>query len=93
MIEASDGGEGINRYRQSPADLIITDLLMPEKDGLEMIRELRQECPRSKFIAISGCSARICQNVLKCSKRFGARQTIMKPFDRTTLMVAVNNHC
>ena len=53
VAEAPGGREGIARYRQEPADVVITDILMPEKDGLEVIRELKREFPDVKTIAMS----------------------------------------
>lgn len=54
VIEASDGIEGIRRFREKPADLIITDLIMPNKDGIGMIIELKKEFPDVKIVAMSG---------------------------------------
>ena len=51
---AGNGDEGISRYREEVADLVITDLRMPDKDGLETIAELRKDNPDLKLIAISG---------------------------------------
>src|SRR5919108_2919694 len=53
-VEARDGQEGLEHYRAAPTDLIITDILMPGKEGLETIMELRREVPGVKIIAISG---------------------------------------
>ena len=55
---ASNGVEGIKEYRSHPADLIILDILMPEKEGLETILDLRREFPQVKIIAMSGGSER-----------------------------------
>jgi len=52
--EAPDGLEGIRQYREDPADLIITDLIMPNKDGIGMIIDLKKEFPKVKIIAMSG---------------------------------------
>ena len=51
---AEDGKKGIQRFRQDPADLVIADIFMPDKDGLEVICELRQDFPQVCFIAMSG---------------------------------------
>ena len=55
---ATNGVEGIKEYRSHPADLIILDILMPEKEGLETILDLRREFPQVKIIAMSGGSER-----------------------------------
>ena len=56
IIDAPDGQTGIELYRQNPTDLIITDLIMPQKDGMETIIELKRDFPNVKIIAISGGS-------------------------------------
>ena len=54
VVLAADGREGMERYRRSPADLVITDLYMPNQDGMETIRELRSCFPAVAIIAMSG---------------------------------------
>jgi len=54
IVKASNGKEGIKLYRENPVDLIITDIIMPEKEGIETIFELRKDFPDLKIIAISG---------------------------------------
>jgi YesN/AraC family two-component response regulator len=53
-VEARDSREGIVRYRSAPTDLVITDIVIPEQEGLQTIRELRHEFPEVKIIAVSG---------------------------------------
>src|SRR5437762_3486227 len=79
--EAANGTEGIMSYRESPADIVIADILMPEKEGLECILELKQLNPAVCIIAISGGSARSQLDVLAIARHFGARRTFSKPFD------------
>lgn len=54
MEDAPDGLEGVQTYKEDPTDLVITDLFMPEKDGVETIRELQRDYPDVKVIAITG---------------------------------------
>ena len=54
VVLAADGREGMERYRRSPADLVITDLYMPNQDGMDTIRELRLCFPRVAIIAMTG---------------------------------------
>src|SRR2546426_7918126 len=54
VIIARDGVTGIAHYRKNPTDLIITDIMMPVKDGMEVINELKRDFPQAKIIAISG---------------------------------------
>ena len=51
---AADGEEGVHLFRTAPADLVITDLFMPNLEGLDVIKELRRDFPEAKIIAISG---------------------------------------
>ncbi len=90
VLDAPDGNKGLKLYRQSPTDLIITDIIMPEKEGLETIRELKREFPDVKIIAISGgghnLDAKGCLNVVK---HFGVDYIFSKPFDRKELLEAI----
>jgi CheY-like chemotaxis protein len=54
VIEAGDGEEGIQLYRKNPTDLVVTDIIMPRKEGIETIKELRRNYPDIKIIAMSG---------------------------------------
>ena len=77
---ATNGVEGIKEYRSHPTDLIILDILMPEKEGLETILDLRREFPQVKIIAMSGGSERAKLDLLDLARRLGAQHTIDKPF-------------
>ena len=87
VTEASNGREGFERYRHKPTDLVITDILMPELNGLDMLLELTREFLRAKVIAISGAGEE--KNVLDVAKLLGARQTFQKPFSVPKLLSAV----
>jgi two-component system, chemotaxis family, chemotaxis protein CheY len=90
--EASDGKQGLERYRAKPADLVIMDILMPDQDGLESIMTLRREFPTSRVIAITGGSDMIgILNFLDVAKMLGARRTLQKPFDMQTLLDAAQS--
>lgn len=89
VVEASDGKEGIRLYREKLCDLIITDLIMPEKEGIEIIRELKQEFPDIKIIAMSGGGLVSPDNYLYIAGKLGARRTFAKPVDRGELLNAV----
>lgn len=79
--EAPNGEDGLHLVRQHPTDLVITDILMPEKEGLETILDLRQEFPHIKIIAISGGTERAHVNILDIARKLGAHKTILKPFE------------
>lgn len=76
--EAENGQIGLTLYREDPADLVITDILMPERDGMEVTLALTQEFLDAKVIAMTGGTGD--QNFLNVAKLFGARRVIQKPF-------------
>ncbi len=87
VIEAEDGRTGITLYREQHADLVITDILLPELDGLETIMELTREFLNVKVIAISGLQGE--PEVLARARLLGARRTFQKPFNPQHLLQAV----
>jgi two-component system, chemotaxis family, chemotaxis protein CheY len=88
--EASNGKEGVERYRAQLPDLVIMDLLMPDQDGLEAIMTLRREFPDTRVIAMTGASDTIgVLDLLDVAKMFGARRTLHKPFELHVLLDAV----
>ena len=87
--EAANGSIGVKLFRQHPFDLVITDIIMPDKEGLEMIPELVRDYPRIKIIAISGGGRTGTQNYLKMAKYLGAGRTLAKPFEYSDLIDAV----
>ena len=89
IVDASDGKEGLKLYRENPTDLIITDLIMPEKEGIETIMELRRDFPDVKIIAISGGGRLDPGQYLSMAKSFGAQYTFAKPVERKELLQAV----
>jgi CheY-like chemotaxis protein len=91
VIEAPDGIEGIRHYRQQPTDLIITDLIMPNKDGIGMIIDLKKEYPDINIIAMSGGGLNKPDGYLKGAKQLGAKYTLSKPIDRGELLRAVKD--
>ena len=73
--------EGLPNYPISTLPLIVTDVLMPNREGLETIRELRKNNPSMKIIAISGGLEQGGMDVLDIAKRFGANRVLRKPFE------------
>lgn len=88
VTEATNGRDGVALYRQRPADLVITDISMPEGDGLNLILELTRDFSNVKVIAMSGERE---QSNLNAAKLLGARQTLRKPFSMDTLLRTVLN--
>ena len=76
VLEAANGREAMARVRQRPVDLMLTDLVMPEKEGLETIREFRAAFPGVRIVAMSGAFE---GRFLKSAAMMGARATIRKP--------------
>ena len=81
VIEAGDGREGMQLQRKQPADLVITDLIMPEQEGLETITTLKKEYPGIKIIAISGGGRIGPEAYLPAAQELGADKVFSKPFD------------
>ena len=89
VSSAPDGKAGVARATEKAPDLVITDLIMPEKEGLETIMELRALYPRLKIIAMSGGGRLSNEDYLHLAKRFGASVTLAKPFSREELKAAL----
>ena len=85
---ASNGDEGIRCYHKTPADLVITDIIMPEKSGIETISELKETYPEVTIIAMSG-GGRANIKLLEIAETLGAKRTLNKPFTREKLIAAV----
>jgi len=90
VVQAFDGREGVRLCQAAPPDVVLTDILMPNQDGLQTIRELRRACPDVKIIAMSGGSLNLPNmDPLPFARRFGARRVLYKPFGNDELMEAV----
>ena len=88
---AADGSHGLDLFQSWRPDLVITDILMPGKEGLETIRELRAEDPDVQIIAISGGGDRGDLNFLRAASMFGAVRTLSKPISRDDLLPMVRD--
>jgi CheY-like chemotaxis protein len=88
VVEAANGAEGIQLYHDRPIDLVLCDLFMPEKEGLETIRELRR-AGETRIIAMTGDAPVAPSPLLQVAERFGAAQVLSKPFDGETLLHTV----
>ncbi len=91
VVEAGNGEEALKLNRTDPCPLVITDILMPDKEGLETIMDLRREFPDSKIIAISGGGAVGRIDYLEAAQKFGAQATFQKPFELAKLFAAVES--
>jgi DNA-binding response OmpR family regulator len=89
VLAASDGKVGIEIFNQNAVDLVITDIVMPEKEGIETILELRGHAAKVKIIAMSGGGRIGPGEYLKLAKRVGADQVFNKPIRREELLTAI----
>jgi len=91
VMVAASGDEGIQTFNENPVDLVIIDLIMPEKDGIETIRELRSLDPHIKIIAISGGGIIQPDLYLKLAEKFGALYSFQKPIETHKMLTFVEN--
>ena len=89
VVEAADGRAGVQLQHAMPADVIISDILMPEQEGLATIQELRHAFPTTKIIAISGGGHIGNCNFLTIAARLGAQRALQKPFGLQEMFNAV----
>jgi CheY-like chemotaxis protein len=87
VVLAADGVDGVNQLRAAPADLIITDMFMPNQEGLDLIIQLRKEFPKTPIIAMSGKPAG--GTLLDIAQRLGAVTILQKPFNAEQFLEAV----
>jgi DNA-binding NtrC family response regulator len=90
VLMAVNGRDGMNALHQNTVDLVVTDLFMPEQDGLETIAALRKKHPKLPVIAISGGNL-VSEAMLTVAKELGALQVLQKPFGVEGLLTAVRN--
>lgn len=89
VSHATNGAEGMSLLKQQKTDLIITDIMMPEMDGLEVIQAVQDTHPKLPIIAISGGMRAVPINFLPHAKKFGARRVFAKPVVLSDLLSAV----
>ena len=89
--EAKNGAEGLTRFKTNPYELVITDIIMPEKEGIETIIELHRDFPATRIIAISGGGRTRNLDFLKLAGQFGAAVSLAKPFSDDELIAAVDS--
>ncbi len=88
VFEAANGTEALQTARTTPLDLVITDILMPDTDGLETIIHLRKRAPAVKVIAISGEENAL---FLADARELGAARVLAKPFKPADLLALVHD--
>jgi len=90
VLVAADGVRGLRMFHAEHPDLVITDIIMPEKEGLETIREIRGKQPDTKIIAISGGARIGNMDFLRMAGELGASEIMPKPFDPADLVNLVS---
>jgi CheY-like chemotaxis protein len=83
---AVDGEDGITKYRRRPADIVLVDVFMPRKDGIETLRELGHDFPDVVCIAMSADGDPLRRNALDRAREAGARLTLRKPIEPWVLL-------
>jgi CheY-like chemotaxis protein len=89
VVAAEDGVQAPKVLATHPVQVIITDLLMPERDGLEFITEVRKKYPAIKIIAMSGGGHIARDSYLRIAKNFGAHFLLEKPFSQSGVLNAI----
>ena len=89
VTQAKEGEQGVKLFRVKPTDLVITEIVMPNKEGTAVVAELRREFPDVGIIAVSGGRAQDAPLYLKIAEGFGADRTLKKPFTFATLFHAL----
>jgi CheY-like chemotaxis protein len=91
VVEAANGKEGLAAVGKAAPDLVLTDIMMPEMDGIELILKLRAAHPSLRIIALSGGDAGGYMGYLDAAGKLGAHQTVPKPVDFAALRKAIQS--
>ena len=89
VIEATNGRVGVEMFRAQTLDAVVTDIIMPEKEGIETIREIRSLNPTMRIVAISGGGRNQYMEFLTIAGKLGANATLAKPFRKDQLLACV----
>jgi len=91
VLVAGNGRDGMSLLRKHGADVVVTDIVMPEQDGIETIAELRKEFPDVKIIAVSGAVSDTGFDYLRVPIQLGVLRVLRKPFDIQDLVRMIRN--
>jgi len=91
ILEASNGKEALAKFKPSLIDLVITDIIMPDEDGLKVIMKFREIKPAMKIIAISGGGKAGPANYLSMARALGADEIFPKPFSVNSLIAKIDD--
>jgi CheY-like chemotaxis protein len=90
VVSTANGSEALELFRTGRPDLVITDLIMPDTDGLELIQELRKTDGQVRILAISGGGRVNANEYLTVARKFGAAGILAKPFSNQELKEAIS---
>jgi CheY-like chemotaxis protein len=90
VVEAGNGAEGLRLFQRSDPDLIITDLVMPEMEGFEVLMNFKKHKPRAKIMVMSGGVRGPAVDFLEIATRLGAASVLAKPFSTDALIKAID---
>jgi len=90
VVAAADGREGLQRQRSDPSEIVVTDIFMPGKEGIETVFDLKREFPATRIIVMSGGPSLVRgMDYLGLARELGAAKTLAKPFTMKQLADAV----
>ena len=89
VVEATNSDEGIQTYKAEPIDVVVTDLYMPEKGGLDVIGKVREFDPDARLIVVSGIDLREKFDIFRLAEQLGAMCTLQKPVKPEVLIESV----
>lgn len=91
VVEAENGRTGLEIFRKNSLDVVITDIIMPNKEGIETIRDIRALNPDIRIVAISGGGRTKNFDFLRIAGKLGANATLAKPFQRQQLLATLED--
>jgi CheY-like chemotaxis protein len=89
VLDAPDGGKGMALWRREPTDIVVIDIFMPEKDGIEVILEMQNVAAKPKIIAMSGGGRKGLLDWSSSALALGADRVLLKPFDQRTFLLTI----
>jgi len=89
VLDAPNGSEGMSLWRDEPVDVVVTDIYMPEKDGMQVLLEMKQLATKPKIIAMSGGGQKGLLDLRTSALGLGADGVLLKPFDESTVLFTI----
>ncbi len=89
VLDAPSGNDGIRLFQENTVDLVVTDIIMPDTEGIETIEKLKEEFPDIRIIAVSGGGRVSPKTYLDAAKIIGAGRSFAKPIDQEEFLKAI----